>query len=108
MPAEHLHFDGTNEFLLELSTHADAYAFREYENTIYDLQCRGYQVIIAHPERYRAVQKDVSVAERLVDMGCKLQASGGLYCRRSLWSREKAGTAPVRSEPVQLHRERCP
>ena len=73
--AEHLHFDGTNEFLLELSTHADAYAFREYENTIYDLQCRGYQVIIAHPERYRAVQKDVSVAERLVDMGCKLQAS---------------------------------
>ena len=67
--AEHLHFDGTNEFLLELSTHADAYAFREYENTIYDLQCRGYQVIIAHPERYRAVQKDVSVAERLVDMG---------------------------------------
>lgn len=75
MPAEHLHFDGTNEFLLELSTHADAYAFREYENTIYDLQCRGYQVIIAHPERYRAVQKDVSVAERLVDMGCKLQAS---------------------------------
>ena len=71
--AEHLHFDGTNEFLLELSTHADAYAFREYENTIYDLQCRGYQVIIAHPERYRAVQKDVSVAERLVDMGCKLR-----------------------------------
>ena len=38
--AEHLHFDGTNEFLLELSTHADAYAFREYENTIYDLQCK--------------------------------------------------------------------
>lgn len=73
--AEYLHFDGTNEFLLELSTHADPYAFREYESTIYDLQCRGYQVIIAHPERYRAVQKDVSVAERLVDMGCKLQAS---------------------------------
>ena len=67
--AEYLHFDGTNEFLLELSTHADPYAFREYESTIYDLQCRGYQVIIAHPERYRAVQKDVSVAERLVDMG---------------------------------------
>ncbi|MFR7751127.1 MAG: CpsB/CapC family capsule biosynthesis tyrosine phosphatase, partial [Collinsella sp.] len=37
--------------------------------------CRGYQVIIAHPERYRAIQKDVSVAEHLVDLGCKLQAS---------------------------------
>lgn len=66
---------GPTSFCSSFPTHADAYAFREYENTIYDLQCRGYQVIIAHPERYRAVQKDVSVAERLVDMGCKLQAS---------------------------------
>ena len=73
--ADRLHFDGSNEFLLELSTRADSYDFEEYENTIYDLQCRGYQVIIAHPERYRAIQKDVSVAERLVDLGCKLQAS---------------------------------
>ena len=81
--AEYLHFDGTNEFLLELSTHADSYAFREYESTIYDLQCRGYQVIIAHPERYRAVQKDASVAERLVDMGCKLQASADFIARKS-------------------------
>lgn len=87
--AEHLHFDGTNEFLLELSTHADAYAFREYENTIYDLQCRGYQVIIAHPERYRAVQKDVSVAERLVDMGCKLQASAD-FIAGGRFGREKS------------------
>ncbi len=73
--ADRLHFDGSNEFLLELSTHADEYDFEEYENTIYDLQCRGYQVIIAHPERYRAIQKDIGVAERLMDLGCKLQAS---------------------------------
>ena len=91
--AEHLHFDGTNEFLLELSTHADAYAFREYENTIYDLQCRGYQVIIAHPERYRAVQKDVSVAERLVDMGCKLQASATLLPAVALVARKSRHSA---------------
>ncbi|HBG3382909.1 TPA: phosphoesterase, partial [Clostridioides difficile] len=31
--------------------------------------------IIAHPERYRAVQRNVELAERLVRMGCKLQAS---------------------------------
>ena len=73
--SDRLHFDDSNEFLLELSTRADSYDFEEYENTIYDLQCRGYQVIIAHPERYRAIQKDVGIAERLVDMGCKLQAS---------------------------------
>mgnify|MGYP000255406635 CR=1 FL=1 len=63
--------------------------FREYENTIYDLQCRGYQVIIAHPERYRAVQKDVSVAERLVDMGCKLQASADFIAGGALVARKK-------------------
>ena len=32
-------------------------------------------MIIEHPERYPAIQKDVGIAERLVDMGCKLQAS---------------------------------
>ena len=35
----------------------------------------GYRVIIAHPERYDAIRKDVSLAERLVDLGCDLQAS---------------------------------
>ena len=48
---------------------------REYERTIYTLQGMGYTVIIAHPERYRAIQKDIGLARRLVDAGCKLQAS---------------------------------
>lgn len=73
--ADRLHFDGSNEFLLELSTHAGDLEFKEYEQTIFELQGRGYEVIIAHPERYRAVQKDLEVARRLVRMGCKLQAS---------------------------------
>lgn len=73
--AEYLHFDGSNEFLLELSSHCTVRDFEEYERTIYELQGKGYDVIIAHPERYKAIQKDVSIAERLVRMGCKLQAS---------------------------------
>lgn len=72
---DHLHYDGSNEFLLELSTRAGELEFNEYERTIYDLQARGYQVIIAHPERYHAIQEDITVAERLMKMGCKLQAS---------------------------------
>ena len=72
---EYLHFDGSNEFLLELSSHCSARDFEEYERTIYELQGMGYDVIIAHPERYKAIQQDVSIAERLVRMGCKLQAS---------------------------------
>ena len=49
--------------------------FQEYERTIYTLQGMGYTVIIAHPERYRAIQKDIGLARGLVGMGCKLQAS---------------------------------
>ncbi len=71
----YLHFDGSNEFLLELSTIAGRLEFEEYERTIYELQGMGYDVIIAHPERYHAIQRDIEVAKRLVRMGCKLQAS---------------------------------
>jgi protein-tyrosine phosphatase len=72
---DYLHFDGSEEFLLELSARATEVEFADYERTIFELQGRGYEVIIAHPERYRAVQKNPEVAERLARMGCKLQAS---------------------------------
>ncbi len=73
--ADRLHFDGSNEFLLELSTRAAPREFEVYERTIFELQAKGYEVIIAHPERYKAIQDDISIAKRLVRMGCKLQAS---------------------------------
>lgn len=73
--AERLAFENGREFLLELSTHADTYEFQSYEQTIYELQSRGLTIYIAHPERYRAIQKDLDIARRLVDMGCKLVAS---------------------------------
>ena len=73
--ADYLHYDGSNEFLLELSTRAGKLEFQEYERTIYELQGLGLDVIVAHPERYRAVRRNVELAERLVRLGCKLQAS---------------------------------
>lgn len=73
--AERLHFDGSNEFLLELSTNASPSRFGDYERTIFELQGLGYRVIIAHPERYTAIQRDISIAEELVHMGCRLQVS---------------------------------
>ena len=72
---DYLHFDGSDEFLLELSSSCTPMDFREYERTIFKIQGRGYKVIIAHPERYKAVQEDISLAEYLVDIGCELQAS---------------------------------
>lgn len=73
--ADHLAFDGDPTMLLEFSPCADEMEFRRYEQTIYQLQGRGFTVIIAHPERCRAVQRDIRVAERLVRLGCSLQAS---------------------------------
>ena len=73
--APRLHFDGSNEFLLELSVGASPTRFGDYERTIFELQGLGYKVIIAHPERCIAVQRDLELARELVRMGCKLQAS---------------------------------
>lgn len=73
--ADELHFEDSNEFLLELSSRCTRDDFQTYERTIFELQGRGFEVIIAHPERYRAIQKDPSIARDLVNMGCKLQAS---------------------------------
>ena len=70
-----LHFEGSDEFLLELSSSADRSRFDDYTRTIFELQGRGYEVVIAHPERYAAIQKDPSIAQELVRKGCKLQAS---------------------------------
>lgn len=86
---DHLAFDGRHEFLLELSTRADKLMFNEYERTIFELQGRGYTVIIAHPERYRAVQQDIDVARRLVKMGCKLQASADFIAGGRLGKEKK-------------------
>jgi len=70
-----LSFYQTGEFLLELNTHCTRADFDNYFRAIYEIQGRGHQVIIAHPERYHAIQEDISLAYELVDMGCLLQAS---------------------------------
>ena len=86
--ADRLHFDGSDEFLLELSTHAGQADFKEYERIIYDLQGRGYQVIVAHPERYKYIQKNIDAGTRLIELGCKLQASAD-FVKGGRFGREK-------------------
>lgn len=73
--ADLLAFQGTREFLLELPVGADSREYRMFEQTIFELRGRGFSVIIAHPERYRAIQQDPEVARRLVRQGCALCAS---------------------------------
>ncbi len=85
---DRLAFRGRKEFLLELSTRAGKATFDEYERTIFEIKAKGYRVIIAHPERYLAIQKDFDRAKRLVDIGCELQVSAN-FVAGGRFGREK-------------------
>lgn len=45
------------------------------EATLFALQLEGYRVVVAHPERYYAVQEDPERAIRLADRGVLLQVT---------------------------------
>lgn len=61
--------------------------FDGYEDIFRDLTAEGYQVILAHPERYISIQKDFSILERLKSLGILFQANlgsiNGQYGRRA-------------------------
>lgn len=67
--------NGTHTILLELSNSAKLAEYNNYAKTIRKCQALGYDVVIAHPERYHVIQNDIEVARKLKQMGCKLQAS---------------------------------
>lgn len=56
--------------------------FPGYEDTMRDLMRKGYTVILAHPERYTAVQEDFGILERLSEMGVLLQCNTGSFIRQ--------------------------
>ena len=60
------------EFLLQLP---NGMLPLDWEYLVHQLQCKGFKVIIAHPERCREIQKDVEVARRFLLAGCELQIS---------------------------------
>ena len=79
---------GRATFLLELSTGASSTQYGAYKQTIFNLQGMGFDVIIAHPERYIAIQHHIELARELKDMGCKLQASAD-FVKGGRFGREK-------------------
>ena len=66
----------TGEFLLELPTHALP---SDWERMVFQIQGMGHTVIIAHPERYKAVQESLDVARGFIRAGCKIQLSADFY-----------------------------
>ncbi|MBR2942135.1 MAG: phosphoesterase [Clostridia bacterium] len=65
---------GTPCILLELSNDR---LFPDWEFVLTEIAERGYMPIIAHPERYSYIQKDVAVAQALISFGCELQLDAG-------------------------------
>lgn len=64
----------SKNLLIELPLNEE---FPNYEDVFLDLLNRGFQVILAHPERYTLVQNDIGVAEQLHEMGVLLQGNLG-------------------------------
>lgn len=50
-----------------------------WQMIIKKIQSEGLQVIIAHPERYDFIQRNIDLADGLVDMGCRLQCDSFVF-----------------------------
>ncbi|MCF8246411.1 MAG: hypothetical protein K9J37_16320 [Saprospiraceae bacterium] len=66
-----LTFSGKH-LLIELSTYQ---APPNLFETIFQLKIKGYQLILAHPERYGYYASDFSQFEKLKDFGCQFQVN---------------------------------
>lgn len=61
---------GKNLILIEMSYAA---ASHNIENVIFNLRLKGYQPILAHPERYNYYMGNIEQFQRFIDLGCYLQ-----------------------------------
>lgn len=66
----------TGDFLLELPTKTLP---SDWERWVFEIQGKGYTVIIAHPERYAPVQENIEVVRQFVKAGCKIHVSSDFY-----------------------------
>lgn len=65
---------GTRCLLLEFSNDSP---MPNWQVTLCELMENGYFPIIAHPERYVYIQKDIEIAREMLDYGCELQVDAG-------------------------------
>ena len=65
---------GTRCLLLEFS---NDHLMPGWEPLLSDLADMGYLTIIAHPERYSYIQRDIEIAQTMLELGCELQLDAG-------------------------------
>lgn len=85
---------GTPCILLEFSNDR---LVPDWEILLTEIVEEGYLPIIAHPERYTYIQKDIGIAEEILSYGCELQVdAGGLMA--GLFSLERKTARKLLSE----------
>lgn len=65
-----LSLNGTDRYLIEFAFEESAVKCREYIELVREL---GGRPVIAHPERYTCLQRDLTLAEEWIGLGCQLQ-----------------------------------
>ena len=48
-----------------------------YDEELYRLLMSGTTPVIAHPERYKPIQNDINIVEKLINSGCLMQIDAG-------------------------------
>lgn len=91
--APSLRIRNTDLMLLEFSS---AQLPAQWRRIVYELQTRGIQPVIAHPERYRPIQKDLDIAFEMNEMGCLLQLSANFIEGGFGSARKKTATELLR------------
>lgn len=86
---------GNNFVLIELSTYSPHPGFSDL---LFELQSNGYNVVLAHPERYLFWQKDLAAIKKLKDRE--------LYFQLNILSLTKIYSAEIHKMAVQLIKER--
>ena len=66
--------NGSNYLLIELPMHQFPFYV---EQTLFELQARGFRPIIAHPERNVSIQEDTGLLRRMVERGVLGQVTAG-------------------------------
>lgn len=72
-----LTMNGRNWVLIEFS-YGETFAY--IQQSLQQVQCGGYEVILAHVERYECIADDPELALQLADMGIHLQVNADSIC----------------------------
>lgn len=72
-----------------------------FDYVVYYLEAKGIKPIIAHPERYKCVQKDPDIVEEYIEKGCLIQCNYGSIV--NLYRREAEKTIKTLLKKNQVH-----